>query len=175
MSSRIFNLPCPSAWRDFPGWKGACHYSNQSNAWNARKNVKPTNSTQNRNTPNKNGNNPPFPATEYNFLNPHLHRFADGLIANVATLAKGVYIFETPTGHTYVGSSINLFVRVTSYFYSSILKSGTRKLLVHFFQHGFEGVKLTLFIMDPSSTIEMVLLMEQFYLDKYFNHPSNLN
>ena len=64
---------------------------------------------------------------------------------------------------------------MTSYFYSSILKSGTIKVLVHFFQHGFEGVKLTLFIMVPSSTIEMVLLMEQFYLDKYFNHPSNLN
>ncbi len=62
------------------------------------------------------------------------NRFSGGLIAKAATLAKGVYIFETPSGHTYVGSSINLFVRVTSYFYNSILKSGTRAVLVYFFK-----------------------------------------
>lgn len=90
-------------------------------------------------------------------------------------MAKGVYIFKTPSGHTYVGSSINLFVRVTSYFYNSILKSGTRAVLVHFFEHGFDGVELTLHVMDPNSSIEQVLIMEQYFLDHYFNHPLNLN
>jgi len=90
-------------------------------------------------------------------------------------LAKGVYIFETPSGHTYVGSSINLFVRVTSYFYNSILKSGTRAVLVYFFKHGFEGVVLTLYVMNPNSSIEQILIMEQYFLDHYFNHPLNLN
>lgn len=68
-----------------------------------------------------------------------------------------------------------MFVRVTSYFYNSILKHGTRQVLVHFFKHGFEGVVLTLCIMAPSSSIEEVILMEQYFLDKYFNHPLNLN
>jgi hypothetical protein len=90
-------------------------------------------------------------------------------------LAKGVYIFETPSGHTYVGSSINLLVRVTSYFYSSILKSGTRQVLVYFFKHGFEGVVLTLYVMNPNSSIEQILKLEQYFLDHYFNHPLNLN
>jgi hypothetical protein len=29
--------------------------------------------------------------------------------------------------------------------------------------------------MEPSSSIEEVILMEQYFLDKYFNHPLNLN
>lgn len=62
-------------------------------------------------------------------------------------MVKGVYIFESTAGHTYVGSSINLFVRVTSYFYNSILKSGTRAVLVHFFNMAFptyQGIPFSL-------------------------------
>jgi len=49
-----------------------------------------------------------------------------------------------------LGSSINLFFRVNYYFYPSILKSGTRAVLSHFF-NVFEGVVLTLYVMDPNS------------------------
>jgi excinuclease UvrABC nuclease subunit len=42
-------------------------------------------------------------------------------IAKVAKNAVGFYIFEAPNGICYVGSSISLYARVTSYFMPSIL------------------------------------------------------
>lgn len=74
-----------------------------------------------------------------------------------------------------MGSSVNLFARVTYYFFPSILKSGTRPVLNYFYNHGFNGVTLTLHIMNPSSTIQEILELEQFYLDIYFNNNLNLN
>jgi len=124
---------------------------------------------------NNNSDNPPFPAKKHIFVNPHNIRFSGGPLSKVAICSKGVYIFVTPNGYTYVGSSINLFVRVNSYFYYSILKSGTRAVLVHFLKNGFDGVVLKLYIMDPNSSIDQVLKMEQYFLDKYFNQPLNLN
>jgi hypothetical protein len=73
------------------------------------------------------------------------------------------------------GSSINLFARVTSYFYPSILKSGTRPILRYFNEFGFKDVTLTLHIMDSSSTIQDILELEQYFLDIYFKNTLNLN
>ena len=86
--------------------------------WNARSGIKPT-------SPKKIPNNPPHPSKEYNIIDPYKNRKAEGPIGKVAIQAKGVYIFKSSTGYNYVGSSVNLFARVTSYFYPSILKSGT--------------------------------------------------
>jgi hypothetical protein len=74
-----------------------------------------------------------------------------------------------------VGSSINLFVRVTSYFYKSILESGNRPILKYFSKNGFENITLTLYVMSPKSTIEQILELEQYYLNIYYNEPMNLN
>ncbi len=74
-----------------------------------------------------------------------------------------------------VGSSVSLFSRVTSYFYPSILKSGTRPVLKYFNKFGFKDVTLTLHIMSPTSTIQDILELEQHFLDIYFNDTLNLN
>jgi hypothetical protein len=136
--------------------------------WNARSGIIPT-------SPKNKPNNPPHSSKEYNILDPYKNRKANGPIAKVAIQAKGVYIFKSSTGYNYVGSSINLFARVTSYFYPSILKSGTRPILRYFNEYGFKDVTLTLHIMDSSSTIQDILELEQYFLDIYFKNTFNLN
>lgn len=65
-----------------------------SNKWNARKGVKPTQSSNgSNNKSNPDSNKAPFPYKKYTIKNPHKHRFAGGLIAQVATMGKGIYIF----------------------------------------------------------------------------------
>ena len=65
----------------------------------------------------------------------------------------------------YVGSSINLYSRVCSYFMPSILSKADRKVIRYFNKYGFSNVKLTLFILDSNSTWEQVIKLEQFYID----------
>lgn len=103
------------------------------------------------------------PTTKIEILDPYSNR---SQIADVATGAKGVYIFEVDDQKVaYVGSSINLYNRVCSYFYPSILSKADRKVLRYFNKYGFYNVKLTLLILDSSSTREEVLALEQFYID----------
>jgi NUMOD1 domain len=136
--------------------------------WNARSGIKPT-------SPKKIPQNPPHPSKEYNIIDPYKNRKAEGPIGKVAIQAKGVYIFKSSTGYNYVGSSVSLFSRVTSYFYPSILKSGTRPVLKYFNKFGFKDVTLTLHILSPTSTIQDILELEQYFLDIYFNDTLNLN
>ena len=86
-------------------------------------------------------------------------------IAKVAKNAVGVYIFEAPDGICYVGSSISLYARVTSYFMPSILAKADRYVLRYFRKHGFEDVTLTLLILEPGSTFEMAVELEQYCMD----------
>lgn len=87
-------------------------------------------------------------------------------IAEVAKGAKGVYIFEIMGKQLiYVGSSINLYNRVCSYFMPSILAQSNRRVLRYFSKYGFSNVKLTLFIMDPSCTWEQIIELEQYFID----------
>lgn len=59
-------------------------------------------------------------------------------IADVAKGAKGVYIFEViNSNNVYVGSSINLYNRVSSYFMPSILAKADRLVLRYFNKHGW--------------------------------------
>ena len=78
-------------------------------------------------------------------------------IAKFAKGEKGVYLFEVksrPAGTNlkYVGSSINLYNRVCSYFMPSILAKSDRRVLRYFNKYGFNDVNLTLFIMNSDST-----------------------
>ena len=87
-------------------------------------------------------------------------------IAEVAKGAKGVYLFEVnSTKIAYIGSSINLYNRVCSYFMPSILARSDRKVLRYFNKYGFSNVKLTLFIMEPSSSWKQVIELEQYFID----------
>jgi len=87
-------------------------------------------------------------------------------IAEVAKGAKGVYIFEVENKNIcYVGSSINLYNRVCSYFMPSILNKADRKVLRYLNKYGFTDIKLILLILDFNSTCEHVLELEQYYID----------
>jgi len=94
-------------------------------------------------------------------------------IANVAKQAKGIYIFETTdTNKKYVGSSINLYSRVTSYFMPSILAKADRYVLRYFRKYGFKNVKLTLLVMDETITIKDILKLEEFYIKELTDNNS---
>ena len=87
-------------------------------------------------------------------------------IREVAKGARGVYVFEVKDAKViYVGSSINLYNKVCSYFIPSILAKADRRVLRYFYKYGFQNVVLTLYIMEPSATIEQVLQLEQHFID----------
>jgi len=91
-------------------------------------------------------------------LNPFTNR---SLIAKVAKKKKGVYIFNVINkNYYYVGSSINLYSRVCSYFMPSILSRKDRYVLRYFKKYGFNNVMLILYILKDSSSIEDVLKLE---------------
>lgn len=111
-------------------------------------------------TPRK-GLNHPYQKIE--ILDPYNNRLK---IADCAKGAKGVYLFEIiGTKIAYIGSSINLYNRVCSYFFPSILARSDRKVLRHFNKYGFNNVKLTLFIMESLSTWEQLIELEQYFID----------
>lgn len=83
----------------------------------------------------------------------------------MAKKAVGVYIFQTTQGLCYVGSSICLYTRVVSYFKPSVLSKAVRKVLKYFNQNGFDGVSLTLLILDEGSNAKMALELEQYCMD----------
>lgn len=87
-------------------------------------------------------------------------------IAKVAKGSKGIYIFEVINEQmVYVGSSINLYNRVCSYFMPSILAQSNRRVLRYFNKYGFKNVKLTLLVMEPFSTWDQVIELEQYLID----------
>jgi len=87
-------------------------------------------------------------------------------IAEYAKNKKGVYIFEILNKNLYyVGSSINLYSRVTTYFMPSILSKADRRVLRYFNKYGFKDVKLSLYILDDNASIEDVFNLEKYYID----------
>ena len=97
------------------------------------------------------------------------------IIAEYAKNKKGVYIFEIKNKNLYyVGSSINLYSRVSSYFMPSILSKADRRVLRYFNKYGFKDVKLSLYILDDNTSIEDILYLEKYYIDS-FSKDSLLN
>lgn len=89
-------------------------------------------------------------------------------ISEYAKGSKGVYLFEVlelDKDIKYIGSSINLYNRVSSYFMPSILTRADRKVLRYFNKHGFNNVKLTLFVMESTYSWEQVLELEQYLIN----------
>ncbi|KAG0122857.1 hypothetical protein HOY82DRAFT_641157, partial [Tuber indicum] len=88
------------------------------------------------------------------------------IILKVAKKQKGVYIWETlDENFAYVGHSINLYNRISSYFMPSILKTKARRVLRYFNKYGFTKIKLTIYIMDNSVSLEQVVELEQHFID----------
>lgn len=107
-----------------------------------------------------------YPFKEVIILNPFYNR---NKIAEVAKGAKGVYLFEIESKSlAYVGSSSNLYNRICSYFMPSILANSERRVLRYFNKYGFNNVKLTIFIMEESSTYDKVIELEQYFIDILF-------
>lgn len=65
----------------------------------------------------------------------------------------------------YVGHSINLYNRISSYFIPSILKTKARRVLRYLNKHGFTNIKLTIYIMKDNSSLEQVVELEQYFMD----------
>jgi hypothetical protein len=95
------------------------------------------------------------------------------IILKVTKKQKGVYIWESlDDKHKYVGHSINLYNRISSYFMPSILKTKARRVIRYLNKHGFNDMKLTIYIMDENSNLEQVVELEQHFID---NLKPNLN
>lgn len=107
---------------------------------------------------------------KYTIINPFDNR---KLIAEYAKNKKGVYIFEILGKNLYyVGSSINLYSRVCSYFMPSILAKADRRVLRYFNKYGFKNVNLFLYILNDNASIEDILSLEKLYIDSF--HKDNL-
>jgi hypothetical protein len=116
-------------------------------------------------TSDNNNNNNIKEYIEINIKNPFDNRKH---IAEIAKNKKGVYIFEILDKNIYyIGSSINLYSRICSYFFTSILAKADRRVLRYFRKYGFKNVNLILYIMKDSSTIREVLNLEEYYIKKY--------
>lgn len=80
------------------------------------------------------------------------------VILKIAKKQKGIYIWESlDSEHMYVGHSINLYNRISSYFMPSILKTKSRRVLRYLNKHGFSNIKLIIYIMDENSSLEEVV------------------
>lgn|SRR6186997_427437 len=65
----------------------------------------------------------------------------------------------------YVGHSINLYNRISSYFMPSILKTKARRVLRYLYKYGFSNIKLTIYIMNENSSLDQVIELEQHFID----------
>ncbi len=90
------------------------------------------------------------------------------IILKVTKKQKGVYIFHRKTldgENMYVGHSINLYNRISSYFMPSILNTKARRVLRHLNKYGFSDIKLTIYIMDLNSSLDQVISLQQHFID----------
>jgi hypothetical protein len=127
----------------------------------SNKDLKPSFS-ENNNKKNNNKENKPV-SVKILVENPYNNR---DIILKMTKKQKGVYIWETLDGKTmYVGHSINLYNRISSYFMPSILKTKARRVLKYLNKHGFNNIKLTIYIMDENSSLDQVVALEQHFID----------
>ena len=120
-----------------------------------------TESKNSNNSNRKNDDNDIPKYTKVYIENPFNNR---NLILKVSKNQKGVYVWES-NDHAYVGHSINLYNRISSYFMPSILKTKARRVLRHFNKHGFQDTNLTIYIMNENSSLDEVVRLEQHFID----------
>ena len=118
---------------------------------------------ENNNKNEKEKRNDKFKYIKIIVENPYNNR---DIILKVTKKQKGVYIWETLDGkNMYVGHSINLYNRISSYFMPSILNTKARRVLRHLNKHGFNDIKLTIYIMDIQSNLDEIVSLEQHFID----------
>lgn len=115
-------------------------------------------------TNNNNNNNNTIFYEHYTILNPYLNRKE---IALYAKGKKGVYVFNIISNNNikYLGSSINLYSRINSYFMPSILSKEDRRVLRYFNKHGFNNVSLDLYILNDNIDHEIIVELEQYLIN----------
>jgi hypothetical protein len=128
---------------------------------------------------NNDGNNPYNEKDNSHNKHPYVKVLVDDpynnrdIILNVTKKQKGVYLWETLDGkHMYVGHSINLYNRISSYFMPCILNSKARRVLRYLNKYGFSNIKLTIYIMNENSSLNQVVELEQHFIDSL---KQNLN
>jgi len=120
-----------------------------------------------------NNNKPPFSYVEFIIMDPYNNR---DKIKKVSKKMKGIYIFEIlKHKYVYVGSSINIYNRICSYFMPSILANADRRVLRYFRKYGFKNVKLILYILSSEYSREQIIKAEQYFIDLYKSRYSLLN
>jgi GIY-YIG catalytic domain/NUMOD1 domain len=88
------------------------------------------------------------------------------MILRLTKKQKGVYVWETLDSESmYVGHSINLYNRISSYFMPSILNTKARRVLRYLNKYGFNNIKLTIYIMDIKSSLNQIVALEQHFID----------
>lgn len=123
----------------------------------------PYNENDNSNNNHKKGDNKKHPYVKLLVDDPYNNR---DIILNVTKKQKGVYVWETLDGkNLYVGHSINLYNRISSYFMPSILNSKARRVLRYLNKYGFSNIKLTIYIMNEDSSFNQVVELEQHLID----------
>ena len=63
----------------------------------------------------------------------------------------------------YVGHSINLDNRISSYFMPSILNTKAPRVLRYLNKHGFNDINLTVYIMDIESNLDEIVAFFFFF------------
>jgi len=120
-----------------------------------------------------NNNKPPFSYVEFIIMDPYNNR---DKIKKVSKKMKGIYIFEIlKHKYVYIGSSINIYNRICSYFMPSILANADRRVLRYFRKYGFKNVKLILYILSSEYSREQIIKAEQYFIDLYKSRYSLLN
>lgn len=115
------------------------------------------------NNDNKEEKNSKFKYIKVIVENPYKNR---NTIRKVTKKQKGIYIWETlDSKNMYVGHSINLYNRISYYFMPSILNTKTRKVLRYLNKHGFNDIKLTIYIMNIQSSLHEIITLEQHFID----------
>jgi GIY-YIG catalytic domain/NUMOD1 domain len=115
----------------------------------------------------------PFKYKKYVINDPYKNRED---IALVSKKEKGVYVFEIEESNlAYIGSSINLYNRIISYFMPSILANADRRVLRYFRKYGFKNIMLSIYILPRSVTLEGVIELEQHFINKYREKYTLLN
>lgn len=85
------------------------------------------------------------------------------IILKITKRQKGVYVWGTLNNkNVYVGHSINLYNRISSYFMSSILNTKARRVLIYLNKHGFDNINLTVYIMEIKSDLSHIIALEQY-------------
>lgn len=137
------------------------NFHSNSKLWdNQTNNIRITDPFNNNNNRNNEDDIPKY--TKIFIENPFKNR---KLLLKVAKNQKGVYVWED-NKHVYVGHSINLYNRISSYFMPSILKTRARRVLRYFNKYGFNNANLTIYIIDENSSIDNVVKLEQYFIDR---------